>query len=89
MLGGITERLRRPIGATYAVNSPSGGTEIKRDYKKALIDASIIAGVTATSVLAGFGFPPGPEALYACGIAFLLGILTSLAKRFDIEVIED
>jgi len=85
----LGERLRKPIGATYAVNSPEGGIKLKRDYKKALIDAGIIAGITATSVLAGFGFPPTPEAAYACCIAFLLGILTSLAKRFDLEVIED
>ena len=89
MLVGWPERLRRPIGATYATNSPTGGIEIKRDYRKALIDAAIIAGIAATSVLAGFGFPPGPEAVYATGIAFLLGVLTSLAKRFDLEVIED
>lgn len=85
----IGERFRKAIGATYAVNSPEGGIKLKRDYKKALIDAGIIAGIAATSVLAGFGFPPGPEAVYATGIAFLLGVLTSLAKRFDIEVIED
>ena len=89
MLVGFAERLRRPIGATYAVNSPSGGIQIKRDYKKALIDAAIIAGIAATSVLAGFGFPPTPAAAYATGLAFLLGVLTSLAKRFDLEVIED
>jgi len=79
-------RLRIPIGATYATNTPEGGTQIKRDYKKALLDAGIIAGITATSTLAAFGFPPTPEAAYACCIAFLLGILTSLAKRFDLEV---
>jgi hypothetical protein len=71
------------------VNSPEGGIQIKRDYKKALIDAGIIAGIAATSVLAGFGFPPTPAAAYATGLAFLLGVLTSLAKRFDLEVIED
>ena len=82
------ERLRKPMGAIYATNTPEGGVEIKRDYKKAVIDAMIVAAIAAISVLMAFGFPPEPEAIYATILAFVLAMFTSLGKRFDI-VIED
>ena len=82
----LVDRLRRPIGAAYAVNTPEGGTEIKRDYKKAMIDACIIAAIAAISVLMAFGFPPEPEAFYAMVLAFILAFFTSLGKRFDIVI---
>ncbi len=82
------DRLRRPIGAIYATNNPEGGVEIKRDYKKALIDAGIIASISGISVLMAFGFPPAPEAIYATVLAFVLAMFTSLGKRFDIEINE-
>ena len=82
------DRLRKPLGAIYATNSPEGGVEIKRDYKKAVIDACIVAAIAAISVLMAFGFPPEAEAIYATVLAFVLAMFTSLGKRFDI-VIED
>lgn len=84
----LKDRLRKPIGAIYAANTPEGGIEVKRDYKKAMIDAGIVAGIAAVSVLMAFGFPPEPEAFYAMILAFVLAMFTSLGKRFDI-VIED
>ena len=80
------ERLRKPMGAIYATNTPEGGVEIKRDYKKAVIDAAIVAAIAAISVLMAFGFPPEPEAIYATILAFVLAMFTSLGKRFDIVI---
>lgn len=79
------DRIKKPLGSVYTVNTESGGVEVKRDYKKAVLDASIIAGIAAVSVLASMGFPPTAEAVYATCIAFILGLLTSLAKRFEID----
>ena len=78
------ERLRRPLGAVYATNTPEGGITIKRDYKKALIDAGIVGAIASISVLMAFGFPPEPEAIYAMVLAFVLALFTSLGKKFDL-----
>ena len=80
------DRLRKPLGAIYATNTPEGGVQIKRDYKKAVIDAGIVAAIAAISVLMAFGFPPEPEAIYATILAFILAMFTSLGKRFDIVI---
>lgn len=82
----LMDRLRKPIGAIYATNTPEDGIEIKRDYKKAVIDACIVAAIAAVSVLMAFGYPPEPEAFYSTILAFVLALFTSLAKRFELEV---
>jgi hypothetical protein len=79
-------RVKQRFGALYAVtNSITGATETSRDYKKAAIDALIIAAIAAVSVLVGFGYPPQPEVLYSTVLAFIFAFLTSLARKLEIE----
>ena len=80
------ERLRRPFGALYVVkNSMGEAIETKRDYKKATIDALIVAVIAAIAVLVGFGYPPEPEVLYSTFLAFIFAFFTSLARKLDVE----
>ena len=81
------DMLRQPFGAAYAVKNTLGEvTGSERDYKKATIDALIIATIAAISVLVGFGYPPEPEVFYSTFLAFIFAFITSLARKLDIEV---
>ena len=79
--------LRSHFGATYVMRSDTGEpVGVKRDYKKAMLDAMIVATIAAMSVLMAFGFPPSPEAIYSTFLALVFGFFTSLARKLDIEI---
>jgi len=81
------DRLRTPFGAVYVTRSTNSGEviETKRDYKKAAIDAGIVAIIAAIAVLVGFGYPPEAEVLYSTFLAFIFAFFTSLARKLQIE----
>lgn len=52
----------------------------------AVRDALIVFGSTFLATLAGYGFPPGFEAVYTAGIAAGIVFLASLRARFGVVV---
>lgn len=81
-----SSRFKQPFGALMIVRN-NGGEIIgrERDYRKAIIDAAIIAAIAGISVLMAFGFPPSPEAIYSTLLALMFGFFTSLARKLNID----
>jgi len=57
----------------------------ERDWRGAIEDATILFFVVFFSNLAGYGYPPTPQAIYTSAMAAIITFFLSIQRRFKIE----